>query len=171
MVTLVIEDGTGKADANTYISLADARAYAESRGITLPTDDDALSVDLINGADFLNTYECKFAGVRSFPATQALAFPRTGIEAYGNLLDPDAIPTNLKNAQVALAGAVASGVDLFPSQTGAAVKRRTVGPLTQEFDTGTWIASDLPVFSQVESLLSSLFEDCSCGVIWRTVRV
>jgi hypothetical protein len=32
-VTLVIEDGTGKANAESYVSVADFRTYADGRGL------------------------------------------------------------------------------------------------------------------------------------------
>ena len=45
-MALVVEDGTGKADADSFISLIGARAFAEKYGITLPTNDTAAEVVL-----------------------------------------------------------------------------------------------------------------------------
>ena len=85
MLTLVKEDGTGKNDANSYASVADADAYHEGHlyasawtGATSPDKEKALVM-----ATRLIDAEYQFGGVRAVSG-QALQWPRV------SCLDPDA---------------------------------------------------------------------------------
>ena len=78
-LVLVIEDGTAKADANSYASVADADAYHEAHlyatawtGASTPNKEKALAMAtrLVDG-------EFVFNGTRRTP-TQALQWPREG---------------------------------------------------------------------------------------------
>ena len=61
-MALIIEDGSIVANANSFISLVDARAYAATIGLTLPVDDTEAEVTLINGARYVNSQEPSFQG-------------------------------------------------------------------------------------------------------------
>ncbi|WBF76993.1 hypothetical protein PSV3_00292 [Septimatrevirus PSV34] len=50
-ITIVVEDGSGVTNANSYVSVADARIYASNRGVELPLDDDELAAMLIRSTD------------------------------------------------------------------------------------------------------------------------
>ncbi|WEM33665.1 head-tail adaptor [Pseudomonas phage PSA-KC1] len=52
-ITIVVEDGSGVTNANSYVSVADARIYASNRGVELPLDDDELAAMLIRSTDYL----------------------------------------------------------------------------------------------------------------------
>lgn len=170
-ITLTVEDGSIVPNANTFVTIAEVRAFATQRGIdSLPADDDALSSLIINACDFVNTYEPRFQGSRTDPANQSLCFPRKCVEIYDTDLGENTIPNQLKVAQIQVTVAASTGIELFPTQTGANVTRETIGPITTEYQKDTWNASDLPVFSNVESSLNPLFQN-SNGELWRTVRV
>lgn len=73
---LIIEDGTGVANANSYAAAADARAYAALRGITLPAAGagvDPVEVFLVLAAEYLDSRA--WVGYLA-TATQGLAWPR-----------------------------------------------------------------------------------------------
>jgi DnaT-like ssDNA binding protein len=171
-VNLIVEDGSGLPNANSYISLDDARIYAESRGIELSDDDQTAIIQLIQGADFLNIpqFACQYAGTKLNP-TQALAWPRVDVFSCNGVIADGTIPTQLKYAQVAVAGAIESGVDLYPNGTTAPIKRETVGPLTTEYDVTGYDPSATPQLSQVNNLISGLFARCECSGGLRTFRV
>lgn len=174
MIAIILEDGTGVANANSYVSIDDIKAYASGRGISLPTSDDAIASLLVEAYDFVITYECKFSGSRTFPLTQTGAWPRKEATMYGEDLASDVIPGPVKTAQMQIAIAANTGIVLFPSQTGAAVKREKIGPIDTEYENGTWSASNLPVLSNVELTLRPLETagTCGqCGPIWKTIRV
>lgn len=116
----------GAANANSYITVAEANAYFESR---LPLDPvwntaDAIAIPrILTAARMLSNI---FSGSRRLitPAKgdpyyligmrwngtptfddQAMDFPRTGLlDRHGRALDPLTIPTELKNAHAELSG-------------------------------------------------------------------
>lgn len=170
MTALVIEDGTGKPDANSYATLDQVRAFANARGIKLPDDDETLTEQLITAADFIGTYETRFSGNRSYPQNpQALSFPRDNVYMYQTDMPQAFMPRELIGAQVYVCEAIANGIELYPTQDGADVVRETVGPITTEYQQNTWTASSFPIISAVEAILNPLFG--GNGYKWRTVRV
>lgn len=132
-MALIVEDGSIVPDADTYVSVAELRAYASKRGLTLPVDDAACEVLIIKAMDYLATYETRWKG-RRVSALQALAWPRKGVVIDCYPFPSDAIPAQLKAGQCVLAVASAS-LDLLPTvdPASAGVKRDKVGPLETEF--------------------------------------
>ena len=65
---------------------------------------DVLEARLRTGTEYLDlVYESRLAGSKSYPYTQALAWPRVGVtDADGLLLDSNAIPLRLKRALYAI---------------------------------------------------------------------
>lgn len=167
-MALIIEDGTGVVGANSYVTIDEARAYALSRLIDLPSADSELEALLISGYDFLNFYEGQFVGIRVFPLVQTGPWPRSEVTLYGVPFPQEDIPAAVKTAQIQAAVAAGQGVELFPSKTGAAISREKVGPLETEYAVATWDAASFPVLSNVESTLASLFYS---GSLVTTVRI
>jgi hypothetical protein len=136
-MALVIEDGTGKADAQSYVSAADARTFATARGVTLSVDDVDVEAKLVLAMDYIEAHEPRFKGYRSSD-TQALSWPRTEAYIVPMSTSPwadDAIPPTLKNAQSHLVMARHSGLVLQPNLDPAAqiVKREKVDVIETEF--------------------------------------
>ena len=81
-MSLIVEDGTGKSDAESYINVADADTYHTNRGNTdwielTTTKKEQL---LRKATDYLvQVYRMRWKGVR-VSATQALDFPRNFME-------------------------------------------------------------------------------------------
>ena len=75
-ITLTVEDGTGLANANTYVALADADAYFANRinDTWLNGTDDQRSSALIQATQYLDS-RYTFKGV-PLTDTQALQWPR-----------------------------------------------------------------------------------------------
>jgi hypothetical protein len=174
-MALVIEDGTGKADAQTYVDAAAARAYALARGVVLSATDGDVEAQLVQAADYLESKRAEYQGVKTFPGVQALQFPRTGV-----VLDcvedvpVDAIPSVLIAAQCQLCIELATGGDVMPSSDGRVVKRTKVDVIEKEFFSGTengLSGVPSPTFPKVDALLAPLFNACGSGFALRTVRV
>lgn len=117
-LTLVVEDGTAKATANTFISRADAvtalsyRPHAEAWADLAQTTQEQILV----WACKLLQQEVPARGWRWRGAVvdtdQALPFPRDAIYSVeGVLLDNDAVPQAVKDAQCEIALLLAS-IDL-----------------------------------------------------------
>lgn len=98
-MALVVEDGTGKSDADSYVSLSTARDLAVKYGLELPEDDVKAEAALRNGAVYIGLQESAMCG-RRLTATQALSFPRSGINLYGFPVAPSTIPAQLVQAQI-----------------------------------------------------------------------
>ena len=126
---LIVEDGTGLVDADSYISLVDARAWALNYGYTLPLDDTEADVKLRKGANYVDLFEGSFSGQRLVD-TQSLAWPR--INAYKCAgqdqicLPSDSVPLEIQYAQVIAASFYASGLDVRANDDGLAVNSKEV---------------------------------------------
>ena len=123
---LIVEDGTGKSDSDSYVSLVDARALAVKYGYTLPADDTAAEVALRQGAGYVDMQESCFGGARKL-LTQALAWPRVGAKTtFKAEIADDAIPSQLLMAQVAAAAEYGAGVDVRATDDGKAIASEEV---------------------------------------------
>ncbi len=66
-MALEVEDGTGKADANSYVSVAEYRAYAQARGVSLPVDDAQVEAQLTQAMDYVESFRAKYQGRKTWP--------------------------------------------------------------------------------------------------------
>lgn len=158
-MALVIENGSLVAGANSYVSVAEARAYAAARASTFPADDVdgniAAEAALIVAMDYLESFRDQFKGRKVDPATQALQWPRTGVQIDGWDVPADHIPNELKAAQMQLAVEGAAGTDLMPTGDGREVIREKVDVLETEYAPGAGGAPQ-PVLAKVRALLAPL---------------
>ena len=109
MPLVIVEDGTGLIDSNSYVTNAEFAAYMGDicEDITAFSTDQIDAALIMTGSDYLEiTYT--FCGEITFPDTpQALNFPRTGLINRKGLEIPDSgtgsIFPDLKKAQMQLA--------------------------------------------------------------------
>lgn len=109
MVTLVVEDGSGKTNSNAYTSLADADAYWETNFYTATWDalTDAQKNVLIVMATRLLDDWVDWNGTIT-DENQALRWPRYGVLTRdGYAIEGDEMPTFLVNATAELANYLA----------------------------------------------------------------
>jgi len=104
---LVVEDGSGRLDANSYVSIADADTYHSLRGNTIwaaATDSDKV-VALVRATEYLDA-RWTFTG-DPFKATQALVFPRESeyLDRNGDDVS-ESVPVAIANATLEYALAV-----------------------------------------------------------------
>lgn len=86
-MSVTVEDGTGRADAVSYASVADADAYHLARRndawFAPGSEGDLKEAALIRATGFLDaTYRARFPGYRTRRRAQALEWPRTGAYTY-----------------------------------------------------------------------------------------
>lgn len=152
-MALVIEDGTIVAGANSYATVADARAYASARGLTLSDDDAVVEAALVNAADLLERYDFKGSRV---DAAQELAWPREDVFVFDNddALAEDEIPALLIKVQCQLAYD-ATQTELQPTGTGQEVVSEKVDVLEVKYaEKGS--GSITPEFNKAEEMLAPL---------------
>lgn len=129
-MALIIEDGTIVENANSFATVAECRAFADARGLELPTADTDVEHLLVKAADFLFSLEGDFQGTREH-VDQELPFPRDNVWLFSKDIS-GTIPKILKQAQCRLAFD-ASENELLPTGSGRAVKKEKVGPLETEY--------------------------------------
>lgn len=154
-MALILEDGTGVEDANTYVSVQEARDIATSRGLVLSSDETILSGNLVSSADRITSYENRFSGVR-MNGVQGLSYPRNRSYRYGSVYPNTSIPKELKLAQVTLAALINEGVEIWTSSS-AGIKEETVGPLTTIYSDSAADSVGNPALPIIESILDPLF--------------
>jgi hypothetical protein len=165
-MALIVEDGTGKADAESYIAVADATTYHANRGNTAwagLASDTIREQHLRKAAEFmLQAYRLRWKGTRG-STTQALDWPRglverpdytyAGLNGYttisGDFYFPaDEVPVEVQRACAELALRSIDG--LLSADLERAVSRETVGPITVEYEKG---ALQTKRFEAVDNML------------------
>lgn len=101
-MAFVVEDGSGKADANGYISVAFANSYHAARGRTdwVALSDADCELAIVRASDYIDLrFGPRFRGTRISPS-QALQWPRYGaFDNSGYLYSGDrAVPIQIQKA-------------------------------------------------------------------------
>jgi hypothetical protein len=160
-MAFVAEDGTGKVDANAYVTVEYCDAYFLDRGnaIWAAAQTTAKQQAIVRATDYIETrWFGKFKGSPAFPDTpQALSFPRiyTGPDAgvaYGRVpgfwyadylpsndpaITPQAMPVVLSKATAeyamrALSITLAPDLQVDPTGRGVQMQKEKVGPIETE---------------------------------------
>ena len=153
-MALIVEDGTGVLNANTYLSLADIQAWAALRGVDGASFTEPM---VIKAMDFIERFRDRYAGSTTV-AGQRLSFPRYQIWYEGDYISPVLIHPRLKDALAQLVVYVSQGIELEPISAGGETKflvRQKLGPIEREYSEAAFLASNLtPAFYTVSSLLA-----------------
>lgn len=171
-MALIVEDGTGKSDADSYCSLAFADAYCTARNVTSWTGSDAhKNAALIRATDHLGqSYRYLWAGYRK-TESQALDWPRhevprldmPGTYWQGMLqsyYSADVVPIEVQKACVELA--VRSLGESLAPDVSRIKKREKVDVIEVEYADG---ASPWVRFRAVDNLLAGLLKSSSGSAI------
>lgn len=129
-MTLVIEDGSVVAGAESYASAADLAAYAANYGKAIPEEPTAQEVLLRRAALQMEAMPWKGRVVHS---DQPLNWPRADVCRNGFTLDYDRIPPQVKAGQMALAAEIYADDLVDPNTRSGAVTKKVVGPLEFEY--------------------------------------
>lgn len=170
-MALVVEDGSAKADAESYASVADADTYLVARGYTLWASEMSEAEKeqaLRRATDYMEqSYGTRWAGYRKTD-TQALAWPRYDVprpDTDGAYVADDIVPAEVRNACCLLAFKAASG-DLSPDLD-QPVTEKTVGPITVRYQPG---ARQFKKFRSIDMMLGQMLRDGGGGSSVRLVR-
>lgn len=126
-MALVVEDGSGLALADSYVSIADADAYHLAMGNTTWTGADSVKEPALRRATQYIDANFTFKG-EPLTTTQGLEFPR--VDADGYL--PDWPIKNLVAATCELALRALSGT-LVDDTAAESIRREKVGPIETEY--------------------------------------
>lgn len=156
-MSLIIEDGSIVAGANSFTDLAYARERATAYQITLPTDDIEAENALKAGALWIKQQEKSLQGVR-VSNTQALSYPREDVVLYGFTVNNNEVPLELIDTQVAAAAEAGSGVNvLVPTKTNPSIKKKKMDELGElEYFNGGSLTQDSDNIRLAKSILYPL---------------
>ena len=158
LMALIVEDGTGVANADSYISLADARTRAVILGVSLNATDGTAEQQLQQATLYIDReYRDNFQGTK-MSRDQALQWPRTPVLIDDYMLDSDSIPQELVDAQIYAAAQLEAGNSFYSNNDGKSVKMEEVtGAVKVEYfntgKTGTQVR-----FSDVQNAINPLLD-------------
>lgn len=143
-MSLITEDGTGRADAEALASVADADAYHVSRGNSLWATQaaDAKEQALRRATDYMEQmYRLKWKGLR-VSLTQALDWPRMNVQlediGFGSIaayVPTTIVPKEVVQATCEMALRAAAG-ELAPDLQRQVIAT-TIGPIKKEYAPGS----------------------------------
>lgn len=159
-MALVVEDGTGKPDAEAYRGVADHRAYCQLHGIDIGALSDVEIEQQARRAtqDMVGKYRGRWTGERG-SYTQALDFPRNlmpikdGPGSYASAVvyyPHDKVPVEVGNAQSELMIRIPTGGGQLTPDLTRAIITETVGPITTTYDKNS---PEAPRYRAVEMML------------------
>lgn len=155
-MTLILELGTGKPDAESFATAAELVTYAENFGRVIPADPTAQEALLRRAALEMNAKPWKG---RTVSQAQALAWPRYDVCLNRFLLPANTIPVQIKAGQMALAAEIHADDLIDPATRQGAAVRKKVGPLEFEYaaasSTITKAAATRQSYAQFAGLLES----------------
>lgn len=137
-MSMIVEDGTGLANANSYGTTADYKQYWKDRGTTLTQAGGVLETQLVRATDYIElVFAHRLKGEKEFPETQALSFPRTGIKDRDGV-EFSGVPEAIKRATFEYAKRIYDSSTLLPDpsvdSSGVKIlsKKEKVGPISEE---------------------------------------
>lgn len=161
-MALIVENGTGLATAESYISVADFKAYCDARGYSYADKSDAaIEQALRRATSWVDAnYSMKLCGVR-VAEHQALILPLSGlVDWQGYYVASNAVPRQLV-AATAEAGyrELTTPGSLAPDVTTGKIKKRVrvEGAVEVEYAVGSAdAASQTPIVTVIDGIISTL---------------
>ncbi len=183
-MAFVVEDGTGIANANSYITEEMLEEYAEDRGVTLPSSGN-VEAAMIRATSYIDSYRARFPGYRAHNRLQGLEWPRIGAyyptassginsdyydqlgiystsSQYVDYILPTAIPIEIIRATCEAAIRELSKPNtLMPDNVvdatgGGALKKISAGGTSKEYAVGVVATRSSRPFPVIDDLLSGL---------------
>lgn len=153
-MSLIVEDGSGRADAESYLSVADFTAYCTARGLTFTAETDTVTEQKLRIATgYIDTVR-RYKGSRTL-AAQALEFPRAGLTDWGGLAITG-VPARVKNACAELAYKAFTENLYVDLDRGGMVASQSVGPISVSYSDGAPAGKS---FTAAIKLLEPYFRD------------
>jgi hypothetical protein len=159
-MALIVEDGTQVAGANSYVSDAEYVAYASARGKTIASTATLREIELIKSMDYIESHRRQFKG-QKVAFDQSLQWPRYSVFIDGFSIDSDAIPDELKNAQMET-GIAYNSFEVLSTGSNQNVASEKLDTLeVSYFNGGSW---STPQLETVDVYLEVLLDTSSIGI-------
>lgn len=158
-MAFTVEDGTGVAGANSYVTLEFANDYFTERAVTAWTGADGVKQSaLIRATDYIEgRFGARFIGTPTTD-TQGLHFPVSDVSDYAE----DEIPIKLKRAQCeyalrALTAELAPDPTVDESGVSVVTVKSKLGPLEEAFQVvGSGVPQLVRAYPAADMLLTGL---------------
>ena len=163
-MALIIEDGSAKPNAQTYVTVAEVEAYAVLYGLTPSTCSEA---DVMKATRYFEgAYYDRWIGVKR-TEEQALSWPRAyAVRMDGWTVEESEIPKEVKDAVCALALRSAGGDNLIPDLTrNDSVLEEQIGPIRVKYANN---ARTISIYRDIEFILKPIVRSMGFPTIVRT---
>lgn len=170
---MIIEDGTGLENSNSYVSVDFANDYFSARGISdwSGLEDETKENVLVRATDYIDNVFHWYGQKKT--KTQALRFPRINLLDYEGT-EIEGIPNCLKQAVCEGALILSEGTELYQtSEKNGDITSETIGELSFTYSKSTkesvaWNT----LYDSINTKLRGLYKDSSknriiCGKIER----
>lgn len=175
-MTIIVENGTGLADAESYLSVADFKGYCDKRGLSYDGQSDAVIEQKLRIATgYIDTVK-RYKGQRLL-VDQALEFPRESLTDWGGL-PVTGVPGRVKQACAELAVKAFTENLYVDLERGGMVSSQSVGPISVSYSdkapvgksymtamkllepyTRDYLVIGRPYFVQADSFFSATTDD------------
>lgn len=144
-MAVIVEDGSCVEGANSYLSVADFKTYADARGLSYDgKSDDEIGQALIRATSWIDaTYRTRFSGVRTYGALQSLQWPRKAGSIVNGQYVPDAYLTTVTDVE---------GIPIATTEIPSAIKNAAAEAAYREVTAPGSLAPDLERGGAIESL-------------------
>lgn len=130
-MTLIVEDGTGLAEAESYLSVADFKGYCDKRGLSYADQTDTVIEQKLRIATgYIDTVK-RYKGQRLL-TEQSLEFPRESLTDWGGL-PVLGVPGRVKQACAELAYKAFTENLYVDLDRGGMVTSQSVGPMSVSY--------------------------------------
>jgi hypothetical protein len=128
---LIVEDGTGKPDAESYATAEDLALYAVKFGVAIPAEEVAQEALLRRAALAMDGMTWKG---RKSSGDQALSWPRREIRLDGENKPERYLPARIQYGQMALAAEIyKDDIEPIDQRKGAVIKDKVDGAVEREY--------------------------------------
>ncbi len=173
-MTLIVEDGSGKSNADSYASVAMADEYHTKytgSAVWFSQTETNKERFLRQATQYIDSqYRLRWKGVRSYE-TQALAWPRSGVVDHdGYTVDENTIPQNLIYATAYLALEAVAGPLLVTVDTPGKIKKtkEKVAVIEEEVEYFPSGAGQQKYYAEADKLLDDYLTGSNFVDIFRT---
>ena len=159
---MIVQDPlTPTADADSMVSVADARLRAVNLGVTLPADDTECEVALVKGNVYLNSL-CFYG--EPVVGYQGTSWPRKNVVINNNEYPDDQIPQQAIDAQIVSAAYAATGDIYTVVDNDKRVKRKKIDVIeTEYFGVESGSSNGKKTITRAEELLAMFTCDGAFG--------
>jgi hypothetical protein len=125
-MALIVEDGSLVANANSYITLAEYKAWADARGLAYSANDATIEQQILRAMDYL---ERIFYIGNKANENQFLQWPRTEAQIDGYYADATEIPKEVKTSTYEATKVQADGYSQFETEA-RRTKSESIGDIS-----------------------------------------